>query len=57
MGDTDIIPDADTPAVVEIASEIDDGIPTHAHLTHMEELASPMDARFTPPNRIPYSRK
>lgn len=49
MGDTDIVPDADAPTVVEVASEIDHGIPAHAHLTHMEELASPVDARFTPP--------
>lgn len=57
MGDTDIIPNVDAPTVVEVASEINDSTPAHTHLTHMEELASTMDARFTPPNRIPNSRK
>lgn len=50
MGDTDIVPNVDAPTVVEVTSEIDDRIHTHTHLTNMEELASTMNARFTPPD-------
>ena len=49
MGDTDIISDIDTSAIVKVATEIDDSIFAYTHLTYMEELAFSMDARFAPP--------
>lgn len=52
MGNTNIVSDIDSPTIVKIATEINDGIFAHAQLTYMEKLAFPMNARFAPPRIV-----
>lgn len=49
MGNTDIVSDIDTPAIIKVTTEINDSILTQTHLTNMEELTSSMDTRLAPP--------
>lgn len=49
MGNTDIVSDIDTPAIIKVTTKINDSILSHTHLTNMKELASSMDTRLAPP--------
>lgn len=48
MGNTDIVFDIDTPAIIKVTTKINDSILSHTHLTNMKELTSSMDTRLAP---------
>lgn len=50
MGNTDIISDIDTPAIIKVTTKINDSILSHTHLTNMKELTSSMDTRLASPD-------